>query len=107
MPYVTLSHCWGFIPIFTLKSTSYHELKSGFQISLLSKTFQDAIAVTRALGYEFIWIDSLCIIQDSKDDWNLEAPQMQSIYRGAVLNSPPLPVRMVMEACFARDKCRL
>jgi hypothetical protein len=86
MPYVTLSHCWGSIPIFTLKSTSYHELKSGFQISLLSKTFQDAIAVTRALGYEFIWIDSLCIIQDSKDDWNLEAPQMQSIYRGAVLN---------------------
>ncbi|KAF1954676.1 HET-domain-containing protein [Byssothecium circinans] len=85
-PYVTLSHCWGSIPTFTLTSTSYPDLKSGIRISLLSKTFQDAIAVTRALGYAFIWIDSLCIIQDSKDDWNHEAPQMQSVYRGAVLN---------------------
>ncbi|KFZ24447.1 hypothetical protein V502_01074, partial [Pseudogymnoascus sp. VKM F-4520 (FW-2644)] len=50
------------------------------------KTFQDAIAVTRALGYEFIWIDSLCIIQDSRDDWNHEEPLMQAVYRGAVFN---------------------
>jgi hypothetical protein len=42
--------------------------------------------VTRALGYEFIWIDSLCIIQDSKDDWNHEAPLMQSVYREAAFN---------------------
>ncbi|KAF2018877.1 HET-domain-containing protein [Aaosphaeria arxii CBS 175.79] len=86
IPYVTLSHCWGSIPIFTLTSTSHHELQSGVQMSRLSKTFQDALAVTRALGYQFMWIDSLCIIQDSMDDWNHEAPLMQNVYRGAVFN---------------------
>ncbi|KAK1502880.1 hypothetical protein CTAM01_04869 [Colletotrichum tamarilloi] len=35
----------------------------------LSKTFQDAVLVTRRLGIKYIWIDSLCIIQDSKLDW--------------------------------------
>ncbi|KAM4060740.1 heterokaryon incompatibility protein [Hirsutella rhossiliensis] len=42
--------------------------------------------VAREMGSSFIWIDSLCIMQDSKDDWKREAPRMSDIYRGAVLN---------------------
>ncbi|RKK20338.1 hypothetical protein BFJ66_g494 [Fusarium oxysporum f. sp. cepae] len=43
-------------------------------------TFQDAIRLANALEVEYIWIDSLCIIQDSKDDWQTEATHMASVY---------------------------
>jgi hypothetical protein len=52
----------------------------------LPQTFQDAITITRNLGYRYLWIDSLCIIQDSTEDWELESRKMGSIYRDALLN---------------------
>jgi hypothetical protein len=48
----------------------------------LPKTFQDAVTITRSLGVEYLWIDSLCIIQDDKDDWTREAARMKSVYAG-------------------------
>jgi len=42
----------------------------------LCQNFKDAITVTRHLGFQYIWIDSLCIIQDSFDDWDKESAQM-------------------------------
>ena len=48
-------------------------------------TFRDAADITRALGYEYLWIDSLCIIQDSVSDWQHECARMQYVYCGAVL----------------------
>ena len=48
-------------------------------------TFRDAIQVTRRLGYQYLWIDSLCILQDSLGDWARESSQMQHYYKGAVL----------------------
>ena len=52
----------------------------------LSKTFHDAIVATRRLGFQYIWIDSLCILQDDDDDWVSEAAHMGSIYSGCFLN---------------------
>lgn len=49
----------------------------------MPKNFQHAVLVTRALGFRYLWIDSLCIIQDSKDDWAAEGSQMDKIYRHA------------------------
>ncbi|KAF3809524.1 hypothetical protein GCG54_00012808, partial [Colletotrichum gloeosporioides] len=73
--YVALSHCWG-----------HHQPAKTTKATLdLPKTFQDAITVTRALGIDFIWVDSLCIIQDDPDDWAKEASQMASIYRNAYI----------------------
>ncbi|KAI1803932.1 HET-domain-containing protein [Daldinia bambusicola] len=37
------------------------------------------------LGIRYIWIDALCIIQDSKEDWAQEASRMRDVYRGAVV----------------------
>jgi len=42
----------------------------------LSKTFQDALTITHELGYQYIWIDSLCIVQDDKFDWETESKNM-------------------------------
>lgn len=51
--------------------------------SCLPQTFRDAVAVTRRLGIPYLWIDSLCIIQDSPDDWAAESARMAYIYENA------------------------
>jgi hypothetical protein len=52
----------------------------------LPKTFQDAIIVAQCLGSQYIWIDSLCIVQDSVSDWEYEAARMADVYRNGVCN---------------------
>jgi hypothetical protein len=51
----------------------------------LPKSFQDAILLTRSLNIDYLWIDSLCIIQDNEDDWRFEAGKMADVYRNATL----------------------
>src|SRR6187402_3786126 len=68
-PYAALSHMWGdLIPLRALAS-NYGDLKSGIPVWKLSKNFANAVTVTRALGLRYVWIDSLCIIQDVGADW--------------------------------------
>ncbi|KAL0938480.1 het domain protein [Colletotrichum truncatum] len=52
---------------------------------LLPKTFQDAIRITRSLGIPYLWIDSLCIVQDDPEDWQEEASKMKDVYAGSIL----------------------
>ncbi|KAG9243250.1 hypothetical protein BJ878DRAFT_424067, partial [Calycina marina] len=47
----------------------------------LPKTLRDAVVMTRYLGIRYLWIDSLCIIQNSTSDWQFETSRMGSIYR--------------------------
>jgi hypothetical protein len=61
LAYTTLSHCWGEVVPFRLLTSNIEELKH-------SKTFREAIEVTRKLFVQYLWVDSLCIIQDSKVD---------------------------------------
>ncbi|KAH7239613.1 hypothetical protein MRS44_015121 [Fusarium solani] len=62
-------------------------MKQGFKLSReVPKTFQDAIVVTHELGVPYLWIDSLCIIQDDISDWGREASQMARIYTNAYIN---------------------
>jgi len=83
---MTLSHCWGgLIPVTTSLSTLAARQR-GLPLEELPATFQDAIFLTRRLGFRYLWIDSLCIIQDSPEDWALEAAKMHKIYAEASLN---------------------
>lgn len=84
--YVTLSHRWGQKPIFCLKAENIQDLRNDIPTSELPKNFQDAISITRRLDIKYIWIDSLCIIQDSRDDWLQESAQMCDVYKYAVCN---------------------
>lgn len=52
----------------------------------IMKTFKDAIEVTRALGIQHLWIDSLCIIQDSESDWLYESALMSNVYKFSYCN---------------------
>jgi len=62
--------------------------------SALPKTFQDAVEVTRAIGLRYLWIDSLCIVQDDRDDWLRESQEMGLIYQYA---------QITVAASHARD----
>ncbi|KAH7411560.1 heterokaryon incompatibility protein-domain-containing protein [Phaeosphaeria sp. MPI-PUGE-AT-0046c] len=85
--YATLSHCWGQEKYDTLTSPRLEDFQTqGVPDSALSKTFQDAIVVARDLRIPYIWIDSLCIVQDDNDDWLREAATMSSVYGHSTLN---------------------
>lgn len=86
-PYVALSHCWGdqsSPPLMTTTSTLQARLTSIAWASL-PRSFRDAIFVTRRLGYQYLWIDSLCILQDSALDWSTESARMGDLYRHAIV----------------------
>jgi hypothetical protein len=84
--YTTLSHKWGsHVPIRLTKGTYDHLLK-GIRIKDLPRTFRDAIELTRELRIRYIWIDSLCIFQDSVEDWLKQGLEMHRIYENGVLN---------------------
>lgn len=83
--YLALSHCWGRKPFLVMREENKKEFEKCVPISSLAPNFQDAIFVTRQLGFRYIWIDSLCIIQGSAEDWRLEAPTMNQVYRNAFL----------------------
>jgi hypothetical protein len=84
--YATLSHCWGNHKPMELLHSNIERLKVCIPSSELPKTFQDAVEVTRKLDLQYLWIDSLCIIQDSEEDWLKESALMGRVYSNAELN---------------------
>jgi hypothetical protein len=85
-PYLTLSHSWGSRKFLTLSLDNIHAFHVSIPVDNLSRTFQDALFATAALGFEYIWIDSLCIVQDSLQDWEKESKTMGHVYRNSVCN---------------------
>ena len=82
-PYAALSHCWGLSQPFITTSETLEERKQGISITVLPQTYQDAIKIARTLGLRYLWIDSLCIIQNDTQDWQREAAKMAAVYRDA------------------------
>ncbi|KAI1293116.1 HET-domain-containing protein [Xylaria venustula] len=81
--YIALSHVWGGeVPIRTTTAT-LDQFKDGIHLDSLPQTFRDAVYMTRLLECQYLWIDSLCIIQDSREDWMLEAARMANVYGNA------------------------
>jgi hypothetical protein len=84
--YIALSHCWGDREPTTTTPDSYNNhINKGIAIGDLPQTFRDAIGVVRALGFQYLWIDCLCIIQQDGEDWQREAPRMREVYANAVV----------------------
>ena len=84
--YIALSHCWGRGPKpleTTSKTLSSHLNRIKFDD--LPQSFQDAVRICRRLAVPYLWLDTLCILQDSKEDWAQEASKMASIYENAYL----------------------
>lgn len=83
--YLALSHCWGREPFLVLDQDNQAEFARGVFISSLAPNFRDAIYTTLKLGFRYIWIDSLCILQGSRKDWEEQAPVMNKVYKNSHL----------------------
>lgn len=87
--YATMSHCWGDPrngkPTRTTKQT-IESRKAGIEPHDLSPLFRDAIQLCRMVNCDYLWIDSLCIVQDDLSDWKVESLKMAAIYSNAEFN---------------------
>lgn len=83
--YAALSHCWGTSPGLMTTVGNLRLFEIYIDPPTLPQTFRDAIEVTRRLKIKYLWIDALCIIQDSQEDWRAEAAKMGHYYRNAHL----------------------
>lgn len=81
--YATLSHCWSASNPLVTNSHNFNAHLYRIAFTALPKTFQDAVIVTRRMGLKYLWIDSLCIIQDSRNDWERECAQMDGIFENS------------------------
>lgn len=88
--FLALSHTWGDrngrlkpMPLLLTNNIGARQLRIDWDE--LTKTFQDAVVITRRLGLQYLWIDSLCIMQDSAVDWAFEASRMASVYNSAYI----------------------
>ncbi len=83
--YICLSHRWGtFKPIQTTQNNMADHI-AGILLMTLPPTFRDAVKITRFLGVRFLWIDSLCIVQDDHDDWVLQSAETANIFGNSFL----------------------
>ncbi|KAG9231165.1 heterokaryon incompatibility protein-domain-containing protein [Amylocarpus encephaloides] len=103
--YITLSYCWGKPPFLVTLKSNIDDHKSSMPVSALPKTIQDAIAATRGLGFRYIWIDALCIIQDSEEDKVKEIGGMCDIYHNSTLTIAAVSASAVSEG-FLCPKAR-
>ncbi|KAK1246404.1 hypothetical protein MKX08_000206 [Trichoderma sp. CBMAI-0020] len=108
--YACLSHCWGdptLIQSKTLTST-IDEYRDSISWGKLPRTFQDAVTLCRNLCIEYLWIDSLCIIQDSLSDWEVESTKMGDIYRNSYITIAASASPGSFGGCFSKttpDHC--
>lgn len=77
-----------------------HSGMAGMRRPDLPQTLQDSITVAEKLGIKHIWIDSLCIIQDSDDDWAIEASKMGEIYLESIVTIVAASSNSAEHGCF-------
>ncbi|KAI1774428.1 HET-domain-containing protein [Hypoxylon cercidicola] len=102
--YVCLSHCWGRTDSIKTTKGTLPQRKEGIRWDVLCPTFQDVVSIVRQLGLRYLWIDSLCIVQDDNEDWEKESSKMASIYGSAYLTIAATKSPNHDGGCFAEMK---
>ncbi len=106
-PYACLSHCWGPSPrrpestVLKTKRTTLEKFKVEIPWKELTPTFRDAISICRRLNIDYLWVDSLCILQDSVDDWSQSATEVGSIYENALITIAATKSKEGCEGCYS------
>jgi hypothetical protein len=81
--YAALSHCWGGLkPLTTTTETIFSRMQTIEKFEL-PKTFQHVVEILWKLRIQYLWVDTLCIIQNDKEDWERESANMNKIYKDA------------------------
>jgi hypothetical protein len=83
--YLTLSHRWGDYEAIRTTQGNLEGRSRLISMDALPKTFRHAMIITRKLGLRYLWIDTLCIVQDDPSDWKREASNMAHIFSNSLL----------------------
>ena len=83
--YIALSYKWGSNNRYLSRTSNIDEHYQLVPLNALPKTFIDAIHVSHKLGFHHLWIDALCILQDSVTERSQEMDRMGEIFKGATL----------------------
>ena len=81
--YVALSYCWGGAQSGLTNIDNLEQRQTSLSVHTLSLTIQHAIWVARQLGIHYLWIDAICIVQDSLEDKTRELKSMAAVYQQA------------------------
>lgn len=105
--YATLSHCWGLPgvqgPLRTTRQTVEAFCQEIPERSL-PQTFRDAVRITKSLDIPYLWIDSLCILQDDPDEWQREASRMKDVYSGSIVTISATYGKNSSTGCLPEDE---
>ena len=83
--YATLSYCWGAPSNSVLTSANLLQYQDQIPWEEIPQTIKDAILVARTANILYLWVDALCILQDSELDKRHEIANMSDIYRKSIL----------------------
>lgn len=98
-PYIALSHCWGTSgPLRTLHS-NLEQHKQDITFESLPLSYRDIVVKAWHLGFRYLWIDSLCIVQEDAEDWEAEAAHMADVYSNATLTFAATEAADPSEGC--------
>ncbi|OTA90533.1 hypothetical protein M434DRAFT_390302, partial [Hypoxylon sp. CO27-5] len=100
--YAVLSHCWGSQLSFTTMTNNLSDMMQGIPWTELPRTFQDAIRYCLELGIFYLWIDALCILQDDKNDWQIESAKMADIYQNSYISLAATSSDSTTTGCFPK-----
>jgi hypothetical protein len=112
---MTLSHCWASKPVIRTTKATLQSHLTQLPMASLPNTFRDAVTITRALGIRYLWIDSLSIIQDAVNDWEMESAVMGQLHAHSYLTIAASASKDSSGGCFlprprdphTRIKCSL
>ena len=90
--FVTLSYVWGKVEVFRTLKRNVSTLKQPGSLKLpefqsqIPWTIRDAMQVTKEIGFHYLWVDSLCIVQDDNiEEMNKTISKMDLVYGAAFL----------------------
>lgn len=104
--YTCLSHPWGEEHPLTTTTKTIGDHKEMIRLEALPLTVRDAIEVTRRIGIRWLWVDALCIIQDSPVDWQTESSKMADIYSNSYITISATSSNCGSDGCFSKVQIR-
>ncbi|KAM7195331.1 heterokaryon incompatibility protein [Naviculisporaceae sp. PSN 640] len=105
--YAALSYCWGQTGNVTTTRDSLAGRLKKIDPKEVPKTILDAIHITRSLGLRYLWVDSLCIIQNDNADWHEQSSLMGDIYANAAVVIAAHSSRHAHGGCLWTDHLRV
>ncbi|KFA45501.1 hypothetical protein S40293_10304 [Stachybotrys chartarum IBT 40293] len=100
--YLALSYCWGTGQsrhAVTTKAT-IEAFQDNIPLDSLAPTVRDAILLVQRLGFQYLWVDALCIIQGDEADWKTESQAMGRVFENALCTITALGAKHADDGLF-------